>query len=153
MPPIPDDRYLALALKEALAAFDEGEVPVGAIVVLGGQVIGRGHNRREALSDPTAHAELLAITAAANHLGDWRLEGAEIFVTKEPCPMCAGALINARLARLVFGAWDEQAGCCGSLYQLCRDPRFNHQLQVTGGVMEHECQELLQRFFRRRRGS
>ena len=151
MPPIPDDRYLALALKEALAAFDEGEVPVGAVVVLGGQVIGRGHNRREALSDPTAHAELLAITAAANHLGDWRLEGAEIFVTKEPCPMCAGALINARLARLVFGAWDEQAGCCGSLYQLCRDPRFNHQLEVAGGIMENECQELLQRFFRRRR--
>ena len=153
MPPIPDDRYLALALKEALAAFDEGEVPVGAIVVLGGQVIGRGHNRREALGDPTAHAELLAITAAANHLGDWRLEGADIFVTKEPCPMCAGALINGRLARLVFGAWDEQAGCCGSLYQLCRDPRFNHQLEVAGGIMENECQELLQRFFRRRRGS
>ena len=152
MPPTPDERYLALALKEALAAFDEGEVPVGAIVVLGGQVIGRGHNRREALSDPTAHAELLAITAAANHLGDWRLEGAEIFVTKEPCPMCAGALINARLARLVFGAWDEQAGCCGSLYQLCRDPRFNHQLGVAGGIMEIECQELLQRFFRRRSG-
>ena len=151
MPPIPDDRYLALALKEALAAFDEGEVPVGAVVVLGGQVIGRGHNRREALGDPTAHAELLAITAASNHLGDWRLEGAEIFVTKEPCPMCAGALINARLARLVFGAWDEQAGCCGSLYQLCRDPRFNHQLEVAGGIMENECQELLQRFFRRRR--
>ncbi len=149
----PDEHYLALALKEALAAYDEGEVPVGAVVVLGGQVIGRGHNRREALGDPTAHAELLAITAAANHLGDWRLEGADIFVTKEPCPMCAGALINARLARLTFGAWDEQAGCCGSLYQLCRDPRFNHQLQVTGGIMEHECQELLQRFFRRRRGS
>ncbi|MCH8024455.1 MAG: nucleoside deaminase [Candidatus Marinimicrobia bacterium] len=153
MPPTPDERYLALALKEALAAFDEGEVPVGAIVVLGGQVIGRGHNRREALGDPTAHAELLAITAAANHLGDWRLEGADIFVTKEPCPMCAGALINGRLARLVFGAWDEQAGCCGSLYQLCRDPRFNHQLEVAGGIMEIECQELLQRFFRRRRGS
>ena len=153
MPPTPDERYLALALKEALAAFDEGEVPVGAIVVLGGQVIGRGHNRREALGDPTAHAELLAITAAANHLGDWRLEGADIFVTKEPCPMCAGALINGRLARLVFGAWDEQAGCCGSLYQLCREPRFNHQLEVAGGIMEIECQELLQRFFRRRRGS
>ena len=153
MPPTPDERYLALALKEALAAFDEGEVPVGAIVVLGGQVIGRGHNRREALGDPTAHAELLAITAAANHLGDWRLEGADIFVTKEPCPMCAGALINGRLARLVFGAWDKQAGCCGSLYQLCRDPRFNHQLEVAGGIMEIECQELLQRFFRRRRGS
>ncbi|MCH7938960.1 MAG: nucleoside deaminase [Candidatus Marinimicrobia bacterium] len=151
MPPTPDERYLALALKEALAAFDEGEVPVGAIVVLGGQVIGRGHNRREALGDPTAHAELLAITAAANHLGDWRLEGADIFVTKEPCPMCAGALINGRLARLVFGAWDKQAGCCGSLYQLCRDPRFNHQLEVAGGIMEIECQELLQRFFRRRR--
>ncbi len=151
MPLAPDEHYLALALQEAQQAFDEGEVPVGAVVVLEGQVIGRGHNRREALNDPTAHAELLAITAAANHLGNWRLEGAAIYVTKEPCPMCAGALINARLARLVFGAWDEQAGCCGSLYQLCRDPRFNHQLEVAGGILELESRELLQRFFRRKR--
>ncbi len=151
MPLAPDEHYLALALQEAQQAFDEGEVPVGAVVVLDGQVIGRGHNRREALNDPTAHAELLAVTAAANHLGDWRLEGAAIYVTKEPCPMCAGALINARLARLVFGAWDEQAGSCGSLYQLCRDPRFNHQLEVAGGILEQECRELLQRFFHRKR--
>ena len=151
MPIAPDEHYLTLALQEAQLAFDEGEVPVGAVVVLEGQVIGRGHNRREALYDPTAHAELLAVTAAANHLGDWRLEGAVIYVTKEPCPMCAGALINARLARLVFGAWDEQAGCCGSLYQLCRDPRFKHQLEVAGGILEQECRELLQRFFRLKR--
>ncbi len=147
----PDDRFLRQALDEAQRAFEAGEVPVGAVVVHGGQVIGRGHNQREALHDPTAHAEVLALTAAANHLGDWRLTGCSLYVTKEPCAMCAGALVNSRLDRLVFGAWDEQAGCCGSLYQLCRDPRFNHQVEVTGGVLQAECQALLQAFFLSRR--
>ena len=147
----PDDGFLRQALDEAQRAFEAGEVPVGAVVVHGGQVIGRGHNQREALHDPTAHAEVLAITAAANHLGDWRLTGCTLYVTKEPCAMCAGALVNSRLDRLVFGAWDEQAGCCGSLYQLCRDPRFNHQVEVTGGVLQAECQALLQEFFVSRR--
>lgn len=147
----PHDHFLRQALKEAERAFDEGEVPVGAVVVREGQVIGRGHNRREALADPTAHAELLAITAAANSLGDWRLEGCTLYVTKEPCPMCAGAIVNGRLERLVFGAWDEQAGCCGSLYQLCRDPRFSHQVKVTGGVLEQECRALLREFYRGKR--
>ena len=149
--PSPDDRFLRQALREAQRAFEAGEVPVGAVVVQGDQVIGRGHNQREALHDPTAHAEVLALTAAANHLGDWRLTGCTLYVTKEPCAMCAGALVNSRLDRVVFGAWDEQAGCCGSLYQLCRDPRFNHQVEVTGGMLEDECQALLQEFFVLRR--
>ena len=148
-----DNHHLRQALREARRAFEVGEVPVGAVVVQAGQVIGRGHNQREALRDPTAHAELLAITAAANHRGDWRLAGCTLYVTKEPCPMCAGAIVNSRLKRLVFGAWDEQAGCCGSLYQLCRDPRLSHQVEVTGGVMEEECRTLLQEFFRRQRKS
>ncbi|UCH11686.1 MAG: nucleoside deaminase [Fidelibacterota bacterium] len=139
------------ALAEAQRAFEAGEVPVGAVVGMKGKVIGRGHNQREGLNDPTAHAEILAITAAANHLNDWRLEGCTLYVTKEPCPMCAGAIVNSRLKGLVFGAWDEQAGCCGSLYQLCRDPRFNHQVEVMGGVLEEECRSLLQEFFRKQR--
>jgi tRNA(adenine34) deaminase len=147
----PHDHFLRQALDEARRAFEAGEVPVGAVVVLDGKVIGRGHNRQEALRDPTAHAEVLAITAAANHLDDWRLEGCTLYVTKEPCPMCAGAIVNSRLQRLVFGAWDEQAGCCGSLYQLCRDPRLSHQVEVTGGVLEEECRALLQEFFRAKR--
>ncbi|MFC1483899.1 tRNA adenosine(34) deaminase TadA [Candidatus Neomarinimicrobiota bacterium] len=151
MIPPPDEHFLQQAMAEAQRAFEAGEVPVGAVVVLEGKVIGRGYNRREALNDPTAHAEVLAITAAANHLEDWRLEGCTLYVTKEPCPMCAGAIVNSRLQRLVFGAWDEQAGCAGSLYQLCRDPRFNHQLEVKGGVLEEECRGLLQEFFQRKR--
>lgn len=147
----PHDHFLRQALDEARRAFEAGEVPVGAVVVRDGKVIGRGHNRQEALRDPTAHAEVLAITAAANHLDDWRLEGCTLYVTKEPCPMCAGAIVNSRLQRLVFGAWDEQAGCCGSLYQLCRDPRLSHQVEVTGGVLEEECRALLQEFFRGKR--
>ena len=147
----PDTHFMEQALHEAQLAFEAGEVPVGAVVVHEGRVIGRGYNRREALNDPTAHAELLAITAAANHLNDWRLAGTTLYVTKEPCPMCAGAIVNSRVARLVFGAWDEQAGCAGSLYQLCRDPRFNHQLEVQGGVMEQECGELLTKFFAQKR--
>ncbi|MCK4579337.1 MAG: tRNA adenosine(34) deaminase TadA [Candidatus Marinimicrobia bacterium] len=147
----PDTYFMQQALREAQLAFEAGEAPVGAVVVHEGRVIGRGYNRREALNDPTAHAELLAITAAANHLNDWRLAGTTLYVTKEPCPMCAGAIVNSRVARLVFGAWDEQAGCAGSLYQLCRDPRFNHQLEVQGGVMEQECGELLTKFFAQKR--
>ena len=148
-----DVQFLGQALAEAERAFEAGEVPVGAVVAHKGKIIGRGHNRREALRDPTAHAELLAITAAANHLGDWRLAGCTLYVTKEPCPMCAGALVNARLDRLVFGAWDEQAGCAGSLYQLCRDPRFNHQVEVAGGVLEERCQSLLKAFFAKTRAA
>ena len=147
----PPDHYLRQALAEARRALEAGEVPVGAVVVFDDKVIGRGHNQREGLHDPTAHAEILAITAAANHLEDWRLAGCTLYVTKETCAMCAAALVNARAERLVFGAWDEQAGSAGSLYQLCRDPRFNHQVEVTGGVLEEECRTLLQEFFQRKR--
>ncbi len=135
------------ALLEARMAFDQGEVPVGAILIQNGRIIGRGHNQREGLSDPTAHAEIIAITAAANFLGDWRLENCELIVTKEPCPMCAGAIVNARIAMVGFGAYDDHAGCCGSLYQLIREPRFKHQAVVRGGILEDECEQLLKEFF------
>ena len=147
------ERFMALALAEAQRAYDEDEVPVGAVVVHEGRIIGRGHNRREALNDPTAHAEILALTAASNHLSNWRLTGCTLYVTKEPCPMCAGALVGSRVDAVVFGIYDEIAGCCGSLYQLCRDPRFNHQLEVTGGVLEEPCQEIIAAFFRQKRSS
>jgi len=135
------------ALKEAEEAAEEGEVPVGAVVVHGGKVVGRGRNQREKLEDPTAHAEMIAITQAAAALGTWRLEGCTLFVTLEPCLMCAGALVNARVDRVVFGARDPKAGACGSLYQVGLDPRLNHRFEVEGGVLEAECGELLRRFF------
>jgi len=143
--------YMKLALQEAEIARDEDEIPVGAVVVLNERIIGRGHNQREALKDPTAHAEVLAITAAANTIGGWRLENCILFVTKEPCPMCAGAIINARIGHVVFGVEDEQSGCAGSLYQLCREPRFHHQSVVQGGVLREPCLEILTTFFRKQR--
>ena len=117
----------------------------------GNHLIGKGHNQREMLADPTAHAEIIAITAAANFLNDWRLEGCTLYVTKEPCAMCAGAAVNARLEKGGFGCYDEEAGCWGSLYQLCGDPRFVHSTAVKGGVLEEDCQSLLVNFFKSRR--
>ena len=145
------ETWMEQAFHEAEKAFEKDEVPVGAIVIEHDHIIGRGHNQVESLQDPTAHAEIIAITAAANSRSSWRLEKTTLYVTKEPCPMCAGALVNARLDRLVFGALDEQAGCAGSLYQLCRDPRFNHQLEVAGGLLEERCQSLLKAFFAKTR--
>jgi len=142
---------MALALGEAVRAFEDDEVPVGAVVVLDGRVIGKGHNQRERLSDPTAHAEMIAITAAAAAIGSWRLEGATIFVTLEPCPMCAGALVNARIDRLVFGATDPKAGACGTLYDIPRDERLNHRMKVTGGVLAEEGGAILTTYFREKR--
>ncbi|MDP7128514.1 MAG: nucleoside deaminase, partial [Candidatus Marinimicrobia bacterium] len=124
------------ALHEAEKAYEADEVPVGAVVVYEDRIIGRGYNQREQLNDPTAHAEIIAITAAANTLEDWRLNNCTLFVTKEPCPMCAGAIVNARLKMVIFGCYDEEAGCCGSLYQLCGDPRFKTKVSVKGGVLE-----------------
>lgn len=144
-------KWMNRALKEAEKAFEQQEVPVGAIVVRANHVIGRGHNQVERLKDPTAHAEILAITAASNSLDDWRLEECVLYVTKEPCAMCAGAIVNSRIGKVVFGCYDEAAGCCGSLYQICNDPRFSHQTAVKGGVMEEECQSLLVEFFRMKR--
>jgi tRNA(adenine34) deaminase len=139
------------ALREAEEAARKDEVPVGAVVVHGGRIIGRGHNQREMLKDPTAHAEMIAITQAAAALEGWRLEGATLYVTLEPCLMCAGAIVNARIARVVFGALDPKAGACGSLYQVGLDPRLNHRFEVTGGVLAAECAALLQEFFGRKR--
>ncbi len=142
-------------MKEALALAEEaaaaGEIPIGAVVVdRDGRVIGRGRNRREE-GDPLGHAELLAIRQAAEALGDWRLEGTTMVVTLEPCAMCAGALVNARVAKLVFGAYDPKAGFCGTLGNLVQDPRLNHRLEVVGGFEEERSRELLQRFFQQLR--
>jgi len=142
-----DRRYLELALAEAEKALDQGEVPVGAVVVRGGQVIGRGHNQRERTGDPTSHAEILSLRSAASHLGDWRLEDSTIYVTLEPCVMCVGAILQARVPRLVFGCLDPKGGAVRSLYQLCDDARLNHRVSVTSGVSENECAAILSRFF------
>jgi len=143
--------WMKQALVQAGKAFAAEEIPVGAIVVKDGKVIGRGYNQCEQLNDPTAHAEVIAITAAANTIEDWRLTDSTLYVTKEPCPMCAGAIVNARLRMVVFGCYDEEAGCCGSLYQLCGDPRFKTKVAVKGGVMEEQSLSIIQEFFVKRR--
>jgi len=140
------------AIREARKAWDIDEVPVGAVIVHGGRIIGRGHNLRERLNDPTAHAEMIALTAAAEALGTWRLSGATIYVTLEPCPMCAGALVNARIDRLVYGATDPKAGACGTLYEIPSDERLNHRLDVVGGVLAEEGGALLTTYFQQKRG-
>lgn len=142
---------MRLALREAEDAAEEGEVPVGAVVVHEERVIGRGHNRTEGANDPTAHAEILAIGAAAEALGSWRLEGATLYVTLEPCHMCAGAIVLARIDRLVFGATDPKAGACVSLAGVVQDPRLNHRAELLHGVLERESAALLADFFRKRR--
>lgn len=147
-----DTAAMELALLEAEQAGSRGEVPVGAVVVVDGRVIAAAGNQREADDDPTAHAEILALRQAASELRSWRLSEATVYVTLEPCPMCAGALVAARVRRLVFGAADPKAGSCGSLYNLCVDPRLNHEIEVTGGVCGAEAAELLSTWFTRRRG-
>jgi len=146
-----DRRYMREALELARRALESEDVPVGALVVRAGRVIGRGYNQREKLQDPTAHAEMLAITAAAQAVGHWRLEGCAMYVTLEPCAMCAGALVLARVERLVFGPFDEKAGACGSLYNIACDPRLNHRVEITAGVLAEPCAALLRQFFKRRR--
>jgi len=147
-----DESFMRLAIVEALKARDEGDVPVGAVLVdAGGEVLAQTRNRREAASDPTAHAEVLALREAAGKTGGWRLEGATLYVTKEPCIMCAGAMINARIARVVFGCADTKAGAVVSLYQLLSDNRLNHRVRVDHGVLEDENRRMLQEFFRAKR--
>lgn len=148
-----DDELMALALAEARAAPAHGDVPVGAVVWHDGEVIARRHNERELSGDPTAHAELLAVRDAAAHLGRWRLDGATVAATLEPCPMCAGALQQARVARVIFGADDPKAGALGSLYNLGADPRLNHEFEVVPWVRADECAALLQEFFSELRSS
>ena len=138
---------MKLALLQAQKAYEKDEIPVGAIVVKEGKVIGRGYNQREMLNDPTAHAEIIAITAAANTIEDWRLNDCVLYVTKEPCAMCAGAIINSRLKMVVFGCYDKEMGCCGSLYQLCGDSQLRNRTAVKGGIMEQECLSIIHDFF------
>ena len=138
---------MSAALKLSEKAFSNDEVPVGAVVVCFDRIIGKGYNQCESLNDATAHAEILAITAASNTLDDWRLNECTLYVTKEPCAMCAGAIINSRLKRLVFGAYDDKKGACGSLYQICGDKRLDSDTIVQGGVMEDQCISIIKEFF------
>jgi tRNA(adenine34) deaminase len=142
-----DSVWMAEALKEASKALEAGEVPVGAVVVHGGRIVGRGHNRIEALNDATAHAEIIAIGAASEALGDWRLEDATLYVTLEPCMMCMGAVFAARISRVVFGAVDERGGACGGALDLGRLKYLDRELTIDGGVLEEECRGLLRDFF------
>lgn len=146
-----DADAMGLALEEARAALAHGDVPVGAVVLVDGDVVARRHNEREAANDPTAHAEVLALRDAASTLGRWRLDDATLVVTLEPCAMCAGAAVSARLGRLVIGAPDLKAGATGSLYNLCADPRLNHEVPITAGVRADEAADLLTAFFAARR--
>ncbi|HEY2826569.1 MAG TPA: tRNA adenosine(34) deaminase TadA [Pirellulales bacterium] len=145
------EHFMRLALAEAEAALAENEVPIGAVIVHGERVIAAAHNQREQLRDPTAHAEMIAITQAAQALGSWRLEGCALYVTLEPCPMCAGAIVQARVPLLVYGAADPKAGAVATLFQLLTDRRLNHQAQIVPGVLADQCGSLLTRFFQAQR--
>ena len=148
---IPAEHWMRFALDQAMQAFEEREVPVGAVIVQGGRIVGEGHNQRETLNDPTAHAEMIALTQAAETLGSWRLLDCTLYVTLEPCPMCAGAIVQARIPRVVYGTPDPKAGACHSLYQITSDPRLNHQVLVTAGVLQDQCRQILQDFFAEQR--
>jgi tRNA(adenine34) deaminase len=146
-----DHKWMSEALRLAELAYLAGDVPVGAVVVRDGAALGRGYNRREAACDPTAHAEILALREAAEKAGLWRLDGATMYATLEPCPMCAGALVNARIGRLVFGASDPKGGACGSLFEIHADPRLNHRMPVVSGVYAEESAKMLRAFFGEKR--
>ena len=147
----PHEYWMELALREAKTALRRLEVPVGALIVQEGMVIGKGSNQTELLQDPTAHAEMIALTAAASHLASRRLENCTMYVTLEPCPMCAGAIVLARIPVLIFGAYDPKAGACSSLYTLTNDSRLNHRVRTVGGVLQEKCGAMLQEFFAARR--
>jgi tRNA(adenine34) deaminase len=142
-----DERWMEFALREAEQAYKRKEVPIGAVLIQDGRIIGKGYNQIETLHDPTAHAEMIAITAAAMHVGNRRLEQCTLYVTLEPCPMCAGAIVLARLPRLVYGASDPKAGACGTLYNIVQDSRLNHRVDVAPGVLEKKCSAILKDFF------
>jgi tRNA(adenine34) deaminase len=143
-----DDYWMGLALNEAQYASDLGEIPVGAVIIKDGRLIGRGGNRVETLKDPTAHAEIIAIGAASQESGYERLNGATIYVTLEPCAMCAGAIVLARLGKLVYGAADSKTGACGSIYNICDDKRLNHQVEIISGICEYQCSLIIKKFFK-----
>jgi len=146
-----DEHFMRIAIREARAAAERDEVPVGAVIVHEGRIVGRAHNQRETLRDPTAHAEMIAITQASEALERWRLQGTVLYVTLEPCAMCAGAMVLARVPRLVFGAPDPKAGACGSVLDVARHPSLNHRVEVVGGVLIEECSALLRDFFVQKR--
>ncbi len=149
---VPQDiKYMQLALEGAKLAYGEGEVPVGAVITHEGEVIARAHNLREQSGDPTAHAEILVLRGAAKRLAGWRLSGARLYVTIEPCPMCAGAMVLARISSLIYGAGDIKWGAAGSVFSVLNHPVLNHQIEVISGVLAAECRELMQRFFAQRR--
>lgn len=146
-----DQYFMGEALRQAYRAWQQEEVPVGAVVVLGGEIIARACNQVEVLKDATAHAEMLAITQAESVIGDWHLNDCELFVTKEPCPMCAGAMVHARLKRVIFGCPSPKDGAAGGVMNLLQHPKLNHRCEITGGVKQEECAQMLQAFFRERR--
>ena len=146
-----DERFMRFAIEQAKIAEENGDVPIGAVIVYKNQIIAKAYNQRQQLNDPTAHAEIIALTQAAAFVQNWRLNGCAMYVTLEPCPMCAGALVLARLDRLVYGCDDPKSGACGSIYNIVADERLNHRLQVTAGVLAKECSEQLQSFFQQRR--
>lgn len=147
----PHEYWMKKALDQAIAAWDQGEVPVGAVIVHEERIIAEACNQREMLKDPTAHAEMIAITQAAEVLGSWRLLDCTLYVTLEPCPMCAGAIVQARIPFVVYGAGDPKAGACNTLFQITSDVRLNHQAAVLGGVLQDDCRAILQEFFRQQR--
>ena len=146
-----DEFFMSEALKEAKHAFDKDEVPVGAVIVHEDNIIARAHNQRELLKDPTAHAEMIALTQAASHLDNWRLTGTTIYVTKEPCPMCAGAIMLSRIDKLIFATYDAKGGACGSVLNITNNDKLNHHVEVVTGILESESKSLLQEFFRKKR--
>jgi len=146
-----DQQFMKAAIEQAKIAEENGDVPIGAVVVYKNQIIAKAYNQRQQLNDPTAHAEIIALTQAAAFVQNWRLNGCAMYVTLEPCPMCAGALVLARLDRLVYGCDDPKSGACGSIYNIVADERLNHRLQVTAGVLAEDCGAQLQSFFQKRR--
>ncbi|MBN1125023.1 MAG: tRNA adenosine(34) deaminase TadA [Sedimentisphaerales bacterium] len=146
-----DEQYMRKAIDQAYIAEENGDVPIGCVIVYRGRIIAKAYNQREQLQDPTAHAEIVALTQAAEAVGSWRLHGCTIYVTLEPCPMCAGALVLARLDRLVYGCDDPKTGAVRSLYNIVQDERLNHRLEVTSGILDEDCTAQLQAFFQRRR--
>jgi tRNA(adenine34) deaminase len=149
--PQADQRYMRMAIDQAMIAEEDGDVPIGCVVVYENRVIGKGYNQREKLQDPTAHAEMIALTAASEFIGSWRLHDCTMYVTLEPCSMCAGALVLARIDRLVYGCDDPKTGAVKSLYNIVQDDRLNHHIEVSSGVLAEECSKMLSDFFARRR--
>ncbi|MBN1788458.1 MAG: tRNA adenosine(34) deaminase TadA [Sedimentisphaerales bacterium] len=148
-----DSQFMTAAIDQANIALQNGDVPIGAVIVYENQIIAKGYNQRHQLNDPTAHAEIIALTAAAEYIGNWRLHNCSIYVTLEPCCMCAGALVLARLDRLIYGCDDPKAGACGSIYNIVQDMRLNHRLEITKGILAEDCAKLLQDFFKSKRNS